>query len=344
MSGESGIPTAFDRDLLASWLRWLAEQNVFIGTSSWKYEGWVGKLYDRENYLTRGKFSAAKFERECLNEHADVFSTVCVDAGYYRFPSPEWIKGIMAQTPEHYRFTFKVTDEITARTFAKLERHGNKGGQRNEHFLDAHLFQAGVLASLEPFREKVGVLIFEFSKFYPHDFERGRDFVDALDQFFGRLPKGWRYAVEIRNRSFLQPAYFQMLRSHGVSHVFNQWTKMPDVSTQWNLPDSKTSDMFAASRMLLRSGRSYEEAVKLFTPYDSIKEPNEQARDTAVKMINETLESQASPDPKAFFLYINNRLEGNSLETIFAILVRLELWKRGLAFAIKKAPSKKMLF
>ena len=57
----------------------LAHGGIFIGTSSWKYFGRCGQLYDEQRYLTRDKFSEAKFERECLAEYAQTFSTVCVD-------------------------------------------------------------------------------------------------------------------------------------------------------------------------------------------------------------------------------------------------------------------------
>ncbi|MEO6788992.1 MAG: hypothetical protein ABI318_22950 [Chthoniobacteraceae bacterium] len=60
----------------------LAHSGIFVGTSSWKYPGWCGQFYDEQRYLTRGKFSEAKFERECLAEYAQTFSTICVDAGY----------------------------------------------------------------------------------------------------------------------------------------------------------------------------------------------------------------------------------------------------------------------
>lgn len=66
--------------LSAEKLKSLADQGIFIGTSSWKYPGWCGQLYDEQRYLTRGKFSEAKFERECLSEYAQTFSSVCVDA------------------------------------------------------------------------------------------------------------------------------------------------------------------------------------------------------------------------------------------------------------------------
>ena len=41
------------------------------------------------------------------------------------------------------------------------------------------------------------MLIFEFARFRADDFERGREFVAAMDAFLAGLPRGWRYGVEI---------------------------------------------------------------------------------------------------------------------------------------------------
>ena len=54
----------------------LAAENIFIGTSSWKYAGWCGQIYKEQRYQTRSKFSEAKFERECLSEYAQTFSNL----------------------------------------------------------------------------------------------------------------------------------------------------------------------------------------------------------------------------------------------------------------------------
>ena len=43
--------------------------------------------------------------------------------------------------------------------------------------------------------------MFEFSRFWPTDYEHGRDFIADLDKFFGQLPSGWPYGVEMRNRN-----------------------------------------------------------------------------------------------------------------------------------------------
>ena len=186
----------------------LAQAGVSIGTSSWKYPGWCGQLYDEQRYLTRGKFSKKKFEETCVAEYAETFASVCVDAGYYQFPTEKWLEKLCGSVPAGFRFSFKVTDTITLKQFPNQPRHGRHAGQRNEHFLNAALFRESFLRPCESFREHIGALIFEFSQFYPRDFEHGRDFVEALDAFLSQLPAGWQFGVEIRNRTFLHREYF----------------------------------------------------------------------------------------------------------------------------------------
>ena len=316
LTPPSAFPVTAFRDALAA----LAERNVFVGTSSWKYPGWTGQLYDEQRYLYRGKFAESRFERDCLEEYAQVFRTVCVDAGYYKFPSPEYIAGLCAQVPDGFRFCFKVTDEITARTFPRLERHGNRAGQRNPHFLDAELFRAAFLASCERHREKIGVLIFEFSHFHPRDFERGRDFVDQLDAFLAQLPTDWQYGVEIRNRSLLHPDYFAMLARHRVAHVMNHWTRMPPVGEQWAMPGVLSAGDFTAARFLLKPGRTYEQAVESFSPYNVTKEVNSEAREAAGSIIRARVAAAETTRVRPSFLLVNNRLEGSALNTIRAVL------------------------
>lgn len=316
MLSASTFPAAALREALAA----LAVRNVYVGTSSWKYPGWTGQLYDEQRYLYRGKFAESRFERDCLEEYAQVFRTVCVDAGYYKFPSPEYIAGLCAQVPDGFRFCFKVTDEITARTFPRLERHGNRAGQRNPHFLDAELFRAAFLASCERHREKIGVLIFEFSHFHPRDFERGRDFVDQLDAFLAHLPTEWQYGVEIRNRSLLHPDYFAMLARHRVAHVMNHWTRMPPVGEQWAMPGVLSAGDFTAARFLLKPGRTYEQAVESFSPYNVTKEVNSEAREAAGSIIRARVAAAETTRVRPSFLLVNNRLEGSALNTIRAVL------------------------
>jgi uncharacterized protein YecE (DUF72 family) len=307
----------FDRDKMKGAAAALAGGGVFIGTSSWKYPGWRGQLYDQNRYVWHGKFSKARFERLCLEEYAAVFKTVCVDAAYYKFPDRRFLEQLVSQVPADFLFALKVTDRITVKRFGNLPRFGLRAGTANEDFLNAGLFESAFLGPCGEFQTNIGLLIFEFSRFSPREFERGREFVQALDQFLGKLPPDWRYGVEIRNRTFLHPDYFAVLARHGVAHVFNSWLGMPPLDEQLALPGSRTSPEFFGARLLLKPGRKYEEAVKLFTPYDRIKDPYPEGRAAAARLIEEARNRGGATKG---FIYVNNRFEGNALQTIAAIV------------------------
>ncbi|MHA3775562.1 DUF72 domain-containing protein [Verrucomicrobiota bacterium sgz303538] len=182
----------FSRDVLQSRLAQLAARGVYVGTSSWKYPGWCGLVFDEQRYLTRGKFSEAKFNRMSLADYAETFRTVCVDAGYYQFPTERYLAELCEQVPEGFEFGFKVTDEVTIKKFPNLPRFGARAGTANPNFLNAEMFTRLFLGPCEEFQEKIGPLIFEFSTFHKQDFEKGRDFVAALDHFLVLLCYGLR--------------------------------------------------------------------------------------------------------------------------------------------------------
>ena len=306
----------FDREQIKKKAAELAAKGVYVGTSSWKYDGWFGQLYTPTRYEYRGKVAKTRFERDCLREYAEVFKTVSVDAAYYDFPRREYLHKLADAVPDDFRFGLKITDAITIKKYPNLERFGAKAGQPNRDFLNADLFATAFLKPCEEIRSKVGVLMFEFSRFWPSDYEHGRNFVADLDTFLGKLPKGWPYAIEMRNKGWLQKEYFDCLTRHGITHLFNSWDAMPPVNEQMALPGSGTNPNLIAARFLLKPGRKYEEAVKTFQPYDKLKEPNLDARKAGQRLIQQGQQNQNQKT----FIYVNNRLEGNALETISAML------------------------
>ncbi|MFM7102367.1 MAG: DUF72 domain-containing protein [Verrucomicrobiota bacterium] len=307
----------FDRDRFREELARLAAGGVYLGTSSWKYPGWEGRLYTRDRYVWHGRFSQARFERTCLAEYAEVFKTVGVDAAYYAFPTAKYLAGLREQVPADFLFSFKVTDDITLKHFPNLPRFGRRAGQPNPDFLNADRFATSFLGPLETIRNQVGLLIFEFSHFHPPDYHRGRDFVQDLDDFLRRLPGGWRYGVELRNRSFLHPRYFDVLARHRVTHVFNSWEAMPPVAEQRLTPGCRTVPELIGARFLLRPGRRYEEAVRQFSPYDQVREVYPEGREAGADLIAEAWEGRGGIQA---FIYINNRFEGNALATLAAMV------------------------
>jgi len=310
-------PPVFDREKVKAAAGRLAAQGVFIGTSSWKYSGWRGQLYEDDRYVWKGRFSQARFEKMCLAEYAEVFKTVCVDAAYYKFPDARFLEELFPQVGNDFRFALKVTDQITIKRFPNLPRFGTQAGTTNADFLNADRFAAEFLRPLYPHRHKIGLLIFEFSRFWPADFARGRDFVETLESFLAALPTGWPYAVEIRNRNFLQPAYFEMLSRRDTVHMYNSWADMPSIEEQIAICESRTCPELLGARLLLRPGRNYEEAVKLFSPYNEIKDPYPEGRAAGTALMKSAL---ASGGRTKAYIYVNNRFEGNALHTIAGII------------------------
>jgi len=303
----------FDRQALAARLAKLAAHGIYIGASSWKYEGWLGQVYSPERYLARGRFSKQRFEAECLREYAETFPVVCGDFAFYQFPNEEFWRKLFLAAPAGFRFAFKVPEQITCKVFPSHARYGPHAGKSNPDFLNSEMLEEMFLRPLDPYAEKTALLIFEFGAFSRSSFEGLGAFLEWLDPFLASLPARFRYAVEVRNPEFLQPAYFDCLRARKVAHVYNAWSRMPELQYQMQIPGSETAP-FLVCRALLRYGRRYEDAVKRFSPYRETQDPNPEARHSMRVLIG-----RAREDRKMLFLFVNNRLEGNAPLTILSV-------------------------
>jgi uncharacterized protein YecE (DUF72 family) len=287
----------------------LAAEHIWIGTSSWKYPGWLGQIYSRERYAVRGKFSRRCFEAECLAEYAETFPIVCGDFSFYQFPTPEYWQTLFSRAPAGLRFALKVPEEVTAEVFPKHVRYGPRAGMKNESFLNADAMGALFFEPLERYRDRISALIFEFGARPTPP----REFVSQLGPFLDALPPSFRYAVEIRNRTYLDAPYFDCLSEHKVAHVFNAWTKMPPLAEQIAIPGAFTAD-FTVVRALLREGCAYKQAVEQLSPYDEVRDENPEGREALRALIRRMKEER-----RAALIFVNNRFEGNAPTTIQAI-------------------------
>ena len=304
---------------LALKLARLAERGILMGTSSWKYEGWLGQIYTPDRYFTRGRFSAKKFEDTCLEEYAETFPIVCGDFSFYQFPSEEYWRKLFASTPGSLRFAFKVPEEITVKVFPSHARYGRRAGLENPNFLDFELFRAMFLEMLRPHSRRAIVLLFEFGQMPKKSMPDVDAFLERLVPFLDQLPEGPRYAIELRNAEFMTRDYFEALQERGVAHIFNAWTRMPDLPTQSAMPQAHTAD-FTVVRALLRQGRAYEDAVKSFSPYERIQDPNVESRDALRALIQRSLGLQ-----QPAYIFVNNRFEGNAPSTIEAVIKGIDV-------------------
>ena len=288
---------------------------VRFGTSTWTYEGWQGQVYTRQ-------YAKSTFARECLGEYCQyqyknepLFRTVGNDSTFYRPPTANQLRRYLNQIPDDFEMCFKVWEEITIPSYANQPRYGPRAGQPNPRFLDAKLFNELVLT---PYREAnfephTGPLFFEFQR---HSLSTDA-FCARLDEFFGQLPKEFRYAIEIRNAGLLGPEYHKVLETHSVAHVYNHWSSMPPLAEQHQRMSSFTAP-FTVLRLLTPLKMTYEAAKKRAEPYNKIVgELPEMRRDT-VNLVKQAIEGK-----RQAYVLVNNRSEGNAPLTVQALVERL---------------------
>ena len=280
-----------------------------FGTATWNYPGWRGIVYPR---ASAENLSSA--ERLALYAESGLFDTVEADFTFYRPQTAiEW-RRYGSALPDGFPVLSKVWEEITCERFPQIERHGPRGGERNPSYLSVAAFRDQVLGPAEEgFGDHLGPFVFEFRRDRNPTPERLRRFRDGLDAFLGALPRAHRYAVEIRTREYFDAEHIALLRAHGAVPVFNWWTHMPELSEQFDVPGAADAPFYVA-RVLVAPGRAYEDAVRLFTPYDRIQEEHPEMRGDAARIARE-----AEKRRKEFFLIVNNRAEGSAPYTIEAI-------------------------
>jgi uncharacterized protein YecE (DUF72 family) len=318
---RSPVATLKQTAPLAARMHHLARMGIYIGTSSWKYQGWLGQIYNPNRYETRGKFSKKKFNDECLEEYAQVFPTVCGDFAFYQFPTLAMWRQIFSEVPAGFRFSLKVPEDVTVERFPNLPRYGQRAGVVNPRFMDAAVVEEQLLRPLERFYSKLGTLIFEFGTIHDGPLAEPRQFTARLEEMLSRLPTDrFHFGVEVRNPDFLNPSsgYLECLHRHGVAHCFNSWTRMPAVGEQLNVPDIFTA-RHAVARFLLPPGRTYNQAVAELAPYERVQQPYPEGRRAMERLIRVAMD-----DERTLYVFVNNRLEGNAIQTIDEVTGRLE--------------------
>ncbi|PYO99449.1 MAG: hypothetical protein DMD61_07080 [Gemmatimonadetes bacterium] len=283
--------------------------NIRLGTSTWTYDGWAGEVYHR---AYRGAQPARRLE-----EYAryPLFRTVGIDSAFYDPPTEEVLAAYARALPPGFPCVSKVWDRITARRFNQDARWGNLVGQRNPDFLNADLFKEAVLGPYRRvFSDHAGAFVFEFQAMRGKDLPEPAQWAGELDEFLRQLPRDFRYAIELRNPELLSDVHGAVLARHGVAHVFNSWNEMPPIGEQLELPWTFPAG-FTVVRALLRPGRAYADAVKLFEPYDRIRDPQPEVRQDLLHVVAEVMRRRLEA-----LLLVNNRLEGNAPGTIRALV------------------------
>jgi uncharacterized protein YecE (DUF72 family) len=170
---------------------------------------------------------------------------------------------------------------------------------------------------LDPFRRHFqpfcGPILLEFPPL-PRALSLGAsEFLEGLDRLLDGLPGDFRYAVELREPSWLTPAYAAILQRHGASHVYNYWSAMPMPASQAVVvaPEAQATTVV---RLLLPPGTRYEQQRDAFRPFDRLRAPDPVMREQVVAITRRALAAGGD-----VFVLVNNKAEGSSPLTVMEL-------------------------
>ena len=209
---------------------------VRVGISGWTYAPWRGTFFPPRLAHHRELAYASR-----------QLASIEINGTFYSLQRPSSYLHWREQTPDWFRFSVKAPRFITH--LLRL---------RNCRTAVANFFASGVLR-LGP---KLGPLLWQLPPSFKYD-------AALIDEFLGLLPRTtrdasrmarhhdahvrepWirseedrrlRHALEIRHESFVNPAFYRILRKHGVALV------TADTAGKWPLLIEKTAD-FSYARL-----------------------------------------------------------------------------------------------
>jgi uncharacterized protein YecE (DUF72 family) len=187
-----------------------------VGTSAFTAAGWEHAFYP-----------AGMKPADYLTYYATQFDTVEIDSTFYRTPPAATVNSWREKTPRDFLFGAKVPQIIThKKVLLDCEKE-----------FDEFVGRMGLL------HEKLGPLLLQFPYFNKKVFKSGGEFNARLQQFLKRT-KGMscRFAVEIRNRNWLEARFAALLSEFDVALALQDQSWMPRPKELFDRFDPITAD------------------------------------------------------------------------------------------------------
>jgi uncharacterized protein YecE (DUF72 family) len=166
---------------------------IQIGTSGWSYDHWHGVIYPH------GGPPHAR-----LGHYVRHFTTVELNASYYRWPGLRTFEGWSRRLPPGFRLSVKAPGLLT---------HVRK-------LYGPEAWMPHIGAAFAALGERAGVLLVQLGPSFAYDHAR-------LDYFLGCVPRGVRVAVEFRHPSWHHAHVFALLERHGAAYCVMSGAHLP---------------------------------------------------------------------------------------------------------------------
>lgn len=206
--------------------------NIRIGISGWRYEGWRGPYYPE-----------GLPQRQELHFASRQVTSIEINGSFYSLQPSSNYRLWYTETPADFVFAVKGPRFIT-----HIKRLKDVEGPL------ANFFASGILR----LKEKLGPILWQlppsfryradtvenFLAMLPHDTVAAASVSRQSDHHLKSRPyrrvdenRPLRHALEVRNQSFVDPGFIELLRAYGVALVFargkKEWPYMEDVTADF---------------------------------------------------------------------------------------------------------------
>jgi uncharacterized protein YecE (DUF72 family) len=175
---------------------------ILLGTSSFTAAGWEGSFYP-----------IGMRSKDFLRHYSSQFQTVEIDSTFYGTPAASTVINWNEKTPRDFIFAVKVPQVIT----------------HEKVLVDCEPEFDEFIERMHLLGEKLGPMLLQFPKFDKWVLKSPDEFRARLQSFFKRAAdlNGDRFAVEIRNKDWLDARLTDLLREHKVALALTDTSFMP---------------------------------------------------------------------------------------------------------------------
>ena len=251
-----------------------SEMSLKVGTSGWSYKEWE-KVFYPDSKTPKLKY------------YSSIFNTAEIDSTFYANPSKGLVFGWLRNTPKDFEFSVKLPQTLTHKKQLDIEQ-------------GVEVDLSGFLNLMRPLYDanKLGPLLIQL----PPSFDSSN--MERLEKFFQLLPKDHMFAIEFRNKSWLEDSkcLYALLSRYNVANTIVDEPLLP-------IDTTITSKEFAFIRW-------HGKGKKIWYDYENAEEEIEPWIPRVKEIASKT---------KKTYGYWNNHFRGFAIENGLELLKKLEL-------------------
>src|SRR5258706_5380236 len=149
--------------------------------------------------------------RDFLSYYASQFQTVEVDSTFYGTPSAATVEKWYEKTPPDFIFAAKIPQVIT----------------HEKALVDCDSEFEEFVKTMDTLGPKLGPMVFQFPLFDRWKFPKQDHFLAVLEPFLKKLSTDHKFVIEIRNKTWLDAKFADVLREHNVALALTDTSFMP---------------------------------------------------------------------------------------------------------------------